>query len=32
LLRDSAAVAQRLTVLLGTSRLVPELLVRAPEV
>ncbi|MFN2495739.1 MAG: bifunctional [glutamine synthetase] adenylyltransferase/[glutamine synthetase]-adenylyl-L-tyrosine phosphorylase [Pseudonocardiaceae bacterium] len=32
LLRDEGAVAQRLMRLLGTSRMVPELLVRAPEV
>ncbi|MQA15878.1 MAG: bifunctional [glutamine synthetase] adenylyltransferase/[glutamine synthetase]-adenylyl-L-tyrosine phosphorylase [Pseudonocardiaceae bacterium] len=32
LLRDEGAVAQRLMTLLGTSRMVPELLVRAPEV
>lgn len=31
-LRDEGAVVQRLAVLLGTSRLVPDLLVRAPEV
>ncbi|MGE3285455.1 MAG: bifunctional [glutamine synthetase] adenylyltransferase/[glutamine synthetase]-adenylyl-L-tyrosine phosphorylase [Pseudonocardia sp.] len=32
LLRDEGAVAQRLMKLLGTSALVPDLLVRAPEV
>ena len=32
LLRDEGAVAQRLMILLGTARMVPELLVRAPEV
>ena len=32
LLRDEGAVAQRLMYLLGTSALVPDLLVRAPEV
>jgi len=32
LLRDEGAVAQRLMQLLGTSALVPDLLVRAPEV
>ncbi|WP_092600581.1 bifunctional [glutamine synthetase] adenylyltransferase/[glutamine synthetase]-adenylyl-L-tyrosine phosphorylase [Actinopolyspora xinjiangensis] len=32
LLRDEAVVAERLAFLLGTSKLVPELLVRAPEV
>ncbi|AUS77959.1 bifunctional glutamine-synthetase adenylyltransferase/deadenyltransferase [Actinoalloteichus sp. AHMU CJ021] len=32
LLRDRGAVAERLAFLLGTSRMVPELLVRAPEV
>ncbi|PRW64969.1 bifunctional [glutamine synthetase] adenylyltransferase/[glutamine synthetase]-adenylyl-L-tyrosine phosphorylase [Actinopolyspora mortivallis] len=32
LLRDEAVVVERLAVLLGTSKLVPELLVRAPEV
>ncbi|MGH3907756.1 MAG: bifunctional [glutamine synthetase] adenylyltransferase/[glutamine synthetase]-adenylyl-L-tyrosine phosphorylase [Pseudonocardiaceae bacterium] len=32
LLRDEGAVAQRLMTLLGTSRMVPDLLVRAPEV
>ncbi|HWE89632.1 MAG TPA: bifunctional [glutamine synthetase] adenylyltransferase/[glutamine synthetase]-adenylyl-L-tyrosine phosphorylase [Pseudonocardiaceae bacterium] len=32
LLRDEGAVAQRLTTLLGTSKLVPDLLIRAPEV
>ncbi|APU17039.1 MULTISPECIES: bifunctional [glutamine synthetase] adenylyltransferase/[glutamine synthetase]-adenylyl-L-tyrosine phosphorylase [Actinoalloteichus] len=31
-LRDQAAVAERLALLLGCSRLVPDLLVRAPEV
>ncbi|MDQ3761841.1 MAG: bifunctional [glutamine synthetase] adenylyltransferase/[glutamine synthetase]-adenylyl-L-tyrosine phosphorylase [Actinomycetota bacterium] len=31
LLRDEGAVAQRLMVLLGTSRMVADLLVRAPE-
>ncbi|GAB3474495.1 bifunctional [glutamine synthetase] adenylyltransferase/[glutamine synthetase]-adenylyl-L-tyrosine phosphorylase [Amycolatopsis cihanbeyliensis] len=31
-LRDTSAVVERLAVLLGTSRLVPDLLVRAPEV
>jgi len=31
-LRDEAAVAERLAVLLGTSKLVPDLVVRAPEV
>ena len=31
-LRDEGAVAERLAFLLGTSRLVPDLLVRAPEV
>ncbi|ASO22225.1 glutamate-ammonia-ligase adenylyltransferase [Actinoalloteichus hoggarensis] len=31
-LRDQAAVAERLALLLGSSRLVPDLLVRAPEV
>ncbi|PRX43547.1 glutamate-ammonia-ligase adenylyltransferase [Prauserella shujinwangii] len=31
-LRDEAAVVERLATLLGTSRLVPDLLVRAPEV
>jgi len=31
-LRDEAAVAENLATLLGTSRLVPDLLVRAPEV
>jgi [glutamine synthetase] adenylyltransferase / [glutamine synthetase]-adenylyl-L-tyrosine phosphorylase len=31
-LRDEAAVVERLAVLLGTSKLVPELVVRAPEV
>lgn len=30
-LRDEGVVAQRLMALLGTSRMVPELLVRAPE-
>ncbi len=32
LLRDEGAVAERLMTLLGTSRMVPDLLVRAPEV
>jgi glutamate-ammonia-ligase adenylyltransferase len=32
LLRDEGAVAQRLMTLLGTARMVPDLLVRAPEV
>ncbi|SHF46589.1 glutamate-ammonia-ligase adenylyltransferase [Streptoalloteichus hindustanus] len=32
LLRDEGAVAERLATLLGTSRYVPDLLVRAPEV
>jgi glutamate-ammonia-ligase adenylyltransferase len=32
LLRDEGAVAERLALLLGTSRFVPDLLVRAPEV
>ena len=32
LLRDEGLVAQRLMRLLGTSALVPDLLVRAPEV
>ncbi|HEX7308087.1 bifunctional [glutamine synthetase] adenylyltransferase/[glutamine synthetase]-adenylyl-L-tyrosine phosphorylase, partial [Lentzea sp.] len=32
LLRDEGAVVERLACLLGTSRLVPDLLVRAPEV
>ncbi|MDT7551843.1 MAG: [glutamine synthetase] adenylyltransferase / [glutamine synthetase]-adenylyl-L-tyrosine, partial [Pseudonocardiales bacterium] len=32
LLRDEGLVAQRLMLLLGTSTLVPDLLVRAPEV
>ncbi|MER7080034.1 glutamate-ammonia-ligase adenylyltransferase [Saccharopolyspora kobensis] len=32
LLRDEGVVAERLAQLLGTSKLVPELLVRAPEV
>ncbi|HEV7452733.1 MAG TPA: bifunctional [glutamine synthetase] adenylyltransferase/[glutamine synthetase]-adenylyl-L-tyrosine phosphorylase [Pseudonocardiaceae bacterium] len=32
LLRDEGAVAQRLMTLLGTSRMVTDLLVRAPEV
>jgi glutamate-ammonia-ligase adenylyltransferase len=32
LLRDEGAVAQRLMTLLGTARMVPVLLVRAPEV
>ncbi|MCP2253718.1 glutamate-ammonia-ligase adenylyltransferase [Prauserella aidingensis] len=31
-LRDEAAVVENLATLLGTSRLVPDLLVRAPEV
>ncbi|MGH3624554.1 MAG: bifunctional [glutamine synthetase] adenylyltransferase/[glutamine synthetase]-adenylyl-L-tyrosine phosphorylase, partial [Sciscionella sp.] len=31
LLRDEGAVAQRLAVLLGTSKLIPDLAVRAPE-
>jgi glutamate-ammonia-ligase adenylyltransferase len=31
-LRDEGAVVERLAFLLGTSRLVPDLLVRAPEV
>ncbi|TNC21394.1 bifunctional [glutamine synthetase] adenylyltransferase/[glutamine synthetase]-adenylyl-L-tyrosine phosphorylase [Amycolatopsis alkalitolerans] len=31
-LRDEGAVVERLAYLLGTSKLVPELLVRAPEV
>lgn len=31
-LRDEAAVVERLAMLLGTSKLVPDLLVRAPEV
>jgi glutamate-ammonia-ligase adenylyltransferase len=31
-LRDEAAVAERLATLLGTSRLVPDLLPRAPDV
>ncbi|PXY32547.1 bifunctional [glutamine synthetase] adenylyltransferase/[glutamine synthetase]-adenylyl-L-tyrosine phosphorylase [Prauserella muralis] len=31
-LRDEAAVVEQLATLLGTSRLVPDLLVRAPEV
>ena len=31
-LRDEAAVVERLATLLGTSRLVPDLIVRAPEV
>jgi len=31
LLRDEGAVVERLALLLGTSRMVPELLVRAPE-
>lgn len=31
-LRDEAAVVERLATLLGTARLVPDLLVRAPEV
>ncbi|MGW6930381.1 bifunctional [glutamine synthetase] adenylyltransferase/[glutamine synthetase]-adenylyl-L-tyrosine phosphorylase [Lentzea sp. NPDC054927] len=32
LLRDEGAVVERLAVLLGTSKFVPDLLVRAPEV
>jgi glutamate-ammonia-ligase adenylyltransferase len=32
LLRDEGVVAERLATLLGTSKLVPELLMRAPEV
>lgn len=32
LLRDEGAVAERLMTLLGTARMVPDLLVRAPEV
>jgi glutamate-ammonia-ligase adenylyltransferase len=32
LLRDEGVVAERLATLLGTSKLVPQLLVRAPEV
>jgi glutamate-ammonia-ligase adenylyltransferase len=32
LLRDEGAVAQRLMFILGTSALVPDLLIRAPEV
>jgi [glutamine synthetase] adenylyltransferase / [glutamine synthetase]-adenylyl-L-tyrosine phosphorylase len=32
LLRDEGAVVERLAILLGTSKLVPDLLVRAPEV
>lgn len=32
LLRDEGAVVDRLAVLLGTAKLVPDLLVRAPEV
>ena len=32
LLRDEGAVVERLATLLGTSKLVPDLLVRAPEV
>ena len=32
LLRDEGVVAERLAVLLGTAKLVPELLMRAPEV
>jgi glutamate-ammonia-ligase adenylyltransferase len=32
LLRDEGAVVERLAYLLGTSKLVPDLLVRAPEV
>jgi glutamate-ammonia-ligase adenylyltransferase len=31
-LRDEGAVAERLATLLGTSKLVPDLIVRAPEV
>ncbi|MFL6145221.1 MAG: bifunctional [glutamine synthetase] adenylyltransferase/[glutamine synthetase]-adenylyl-L-tyrosine phosphorylase [Labedaea sp.] len=31
-LRDEAAVVERLATLLGTSKLVPDLIVRAPEV
>lgn len=31
-LRDEGTVVERLAILLGTSRLVPDLLVRAPEV
>lgn len=31
-LRDEPAVVERLALLLGTSRLIPDLLVRAPEV
>ncbi|MGQ0841430.1 bifunctional [glutamine synthetase] adenylyltransferase/[glutamine synthetase]-adenylyl-L-tyrosine phosphorylase [Actinokineospora sp.] len=31
-LRDEGAVAERLAILLGTSKLVPDLIVRAPEV
>ena len=31
-LRDEAAVVERLAVLLGSSKLVPDLIVRAPEV
>ncbi|OLF06739.1 bifunctional [glutamine synthetase] adenylyltransferase/[glutamine synthetase]-adenylyl-L-tyrosine phosphorylase [Actinophytocola xanthii] len=31
-LRDEAAVVERLAVLLGTSKLVPDLIMRAPEV
>jgi [glutamine synthetase] adenylyltransferase / [glutamine synthetase]-adenylyl-L-tyrosine phosphorylase len=31
-LRDEAAVVERLAILLGTSKLVPDLVVRAPEV
>ncbi|GAB3453995.1 bifunctional [glutamine synthetase] adenylyltransferase/[glutamine synthetase]-adenylyl-L-tyrosine phosphorylase [Actinophytocola sediminis] len=31
-LRDEAAVVERLAALLGTSKLVPDLIVRAPEV
>jgi glutamate-ammonia-ligase adenylyltransferase len=32
LLRDEGAVAERLAYLLGTSKLVPDLMIRAPEV
>ncbi len=32
LLRDEGAVAERLATLLGTAKLIPDLLVRAPEV
>ncbi|MFB9902385.1 bifunctional [glutamine synthetase] adenylyltransferase/[glutamine synthetase]-adenylyl-L-tyrosine phosphorylase [Allokutzneria oryzae] len=32
LLRDEGAVAQRLATLLGTAKVIPDLLVRAPEV